>query len=289
MGRRVVSGLGIVAGAIVALAFVATSTGCASGQTKERLSVALAENADLRQQKSDLESQYATTAAEHDRALADLARKQQELALAQSQAQQNAEYGGRVAEMQRELAAAESKQRELYDRMNAIAKPQPGETLAVKSSPHLEAFRTDLKARLQRYGVNGVDVEVRTAQDGQQRVAVVLQNSFRAGSASMSYNTAAVKAVVGLGKLVSESYRGSRVSVEGHTDSDPIRKSKWDSNEALSLARAEEVKKLLRQAGVSESLVSAVGMGARQPVARGTTDRSKAQNRRVEIYIIPAN
>ena len=282
MGRT-----GMVVGAIAALAVV--STGCASNQTKERLSVALAENADLRQQTETLNQQYAQAAADHDRAVAELQRKQQELAQAQMQAQQNAEYAGRVAEMQRELSAAETKQRELYDRMNAITRPQPGETLAVKSNPHLEAFRADLRARLQRFGVTGVDVEVRTAQDGQQRVAVVLQNSFRAGSASMSYNTAAVKAVVGLGKLVSESYRGSRVSVEGHTDSDPIRKSKWDSNEALSLARAEEVKKLLRQAGVADNLVSAVGMGARQPVARGTTDRAKAQNRRVEIYIIPAN
>ncbi len=94
---------------------------------------------------------------------------------------------------------------------------------------------------------------------------------------------------MGLGKLVAESYPGSRVTVEGHTDSDPIKKSKWDSNEALSLARAEEVKKLLRQAGVGDNRVSAVGMGARQPVAKGATDRAKAQNRRVEIYIYPAS
>ena len=82
---------------------------------------------------------------------------------------------------------------------------------------------------------------------------------------------------------------GSRVTVEGHTDSDPIKKSKWDSNEALSLARAEEVKKLLRQAGVGDNRISAVGMGARQSVARGSTERAKAQNRRVEIFIYPAS
>ena len=156
------------------------------------------------------------------------------------------------------------------------------------NNPSLEAFRTDLQRRLAQYHVTGVDVDVRTAQDGQQRVALVLQNSFRAGSASLSYNAAAVKAVVGLGKLIAESYPGSRVTVEGHTDADPIRKSKWDSNEALSLARAEEVKKLLRQAGVNADKVSAVGMGARHPVARGTTERAKAQNRRAEIYIYPA-
>ena len=47
--------------------------------------------------------------------------------------------------------------------------------------------------------------------------------------------------------------------------------------------------KLLRQAGVPDGRVSAVGMGARQPVAKGATARAKAQNRRVELYIIPSS
>src|SRR5262245_49280974 len=278
--------VGIAAGAVLALAV----TGCASNQTKERLGVALAENADLRQRQEDLEKQYADAAAAHDRAVADVEKTNRALAAANLQAQQNAQYQGQVATLQAQLAAAEVKQREVYDRMNDLLKVRPADSmLAREKNPRLEAFRSDLKGRLERYGVTGVDVDVRTAQDGQQRVAVVLQNSFRAGSASLSYNAAAVKAVVGLGKLISESYAGSRVTVEGHTDSDPIRKSKWDSNEALSLERSKEVQKLLRQAGVPENKISAVGMGSRVPVARGTTDRAKAQNRRVEIYIYPAN
>jgi flagellar motor protein MotB len=278
--------IGIVVGAIVAL----VTTGCAS-KTKEQLGVALAENADLRQRNSELDSQYQQAQMEHDRASAELARKQQELSAAQATAMQNAQYAGQVTTLQAQLASAEQRQKELYEKMNDLLKPRPSDqpTLIASRSPQLAAFQADLRSRLQRYGVTGVDVDIRTAQDGQQRVAVVLQNSFRPGSASLSYNPAAVKAVVGVGKLISESYAGSRVTVEGHTDADPIKKSKWDSNEALSLARAEEVKKLLRQAGVADSRVSAVGMGARQPVARGATERAKAQNRRVEIFIYPAN
>lgn len=278
--------IGIVAGAIVAL----VTTGCAS-KTKEQLGVALAENADLRQRNAELDGQYQQAQMEHDRAAAELARKQQELSAAQATAMQNAQYAGQVTTLQAQLASAEQRQKELYERMNDLLKPRPSDqpTLIASRSPQLAAFQADLRSRLQRYGVTGVDVDIRTAQDGQQRVAVVLQNSFRPGSASLSYNPAAVKAVVGVGKLISESYAGSRVTVEGHTDADPIKKSKWDSNEALSLARAEEVKKLLRQAGVADSRVSAVGMGARLPVARGATERAKAQNRRVEIFIYPAN
>lgn len=278
--------LGVAVSAVLALV---VGTGCAS-KTKERLSVALAENADLRQRNEELNSQYISTQAENDRQMAAIESTKRELAAAQAAAVQNAQYAGQVQALTAQLAAAENRQRELNDKMAELLKPRPSETMVAKTSnPQLEAFRADLRSRLTRYGVTGVDVDVRTAQDGQQRVAVVLQNSFRAGSASLSYNPAAVKAVVGVGKLIAESYAGSRVTVEGHTDSDPIRKSKWDSNEALSLARAEEVKKLLRQAGVAEGRISAVGMGSRHAVAKGSTERAKAQNRRVEIYIYPAN
>ena len=269
-----------------ALGVLAVASGCAS-KTKERLNVALAENADLRQHTSDLEGQYAAIAVENDKAQAEVANKTAALAEAQRRAGEGQAYQMEVMRLQQQLAQAEVKQNEIDARL--IANLRKNTEVVRTTSPDLEAFRSDLQRRLARYGVSGVEVDVRTAQDGQSRIALVLQNSFRAGSASMSANASAVKAVVGLGKLISESYPGSRVTVEGHTDADPIKKSrgKWDSNEALSLARAEEVKKLLRQAGVTESRVSAVGMGARHPVARGNTDRAKAQNRRVEVYIFP--
>ena len=207
-------------------------------------------------------------------------------ALAQQQSNQNAAYQAELSRLSTALTTAERTAAEANAKMIAnLRKDAP----ATSGTPQLEAFRRDLQARLAQYHVTGVDVDIRTAQDGRQRVAVVLQNSFRAGSATLASNPSAVKAIVGLGKLIVQAYPGSRVTVEGHTDADPIRKSKWESNEALSLARADEVKKLLRQSGVSDGGVSAVGMGARQPVAKGATDRAKAQNRRVEIYIVPSS
>ena len=286
-----------------ALCVIAVATGCSS-KLKESNAALRAENADLRTRSEQLESQYTQMASENDRAQSDLQRRQAELADAQAKQnaliqqagqaqqasalaqQQNAQYQADMARLQQELALAESRARDAQDKLN---KNLVAEMPRKQGSPQLEAFRADLQARLARYHVTGVDVDIRTAQDGQQRVALVLQNSFRAGSSSLTSNPSAVKAIVGLGKLVAESYPGSRVAVEGHTDADPIRKSKWSSNEELSLARADEVKKLLRQAGVPDGRVSAVGMGARQPVAKGATDRAKAQNRRVEIYIYPSS
>lgn len=278
--------ISMLAGAVVVLV---GATGCSS-KLKERNSLLAAENADLRQRTSDLEAQYAQTAAENDRAQAEVARQQTALAAAQALAaqnqNQNAAYQAELARMTQELTLAQKRAEDANAKMLAnVNRDMPKNA----GTPQLEAFRRDLQARLAQYHVTGVDVDIRTAQDGRQRVAVVLQNSFRAGSATLASNPSAVKAIVGLGKLITQAYPGSRVTVEGHTDADPIRKSKWESNEALSLARADEVKKLLRQAGVSDGSVSAVGMGARQPVAKGSTDRAKAQNRRVEIYITPSS
>jgi chemotaxis protein MotB len=278
-----------IAKVAAAVCVVVVATGCAS-KTKERLNVALAELADTRQQNEQLTNDFQRVASDHDRAMRDVDRLNGQLQSANQSVAQGAMYQGQVVELQKQLQVAEARQIEMQKRMDGLlAEDRKREAPAVAASPQLEAFRADLQRRLAQYGVQGVDVDIRTTQSGERRVAIVLQNSFRAGSASLSYNPSAVKAVVGVGKLVSESYRGSRVTVEGHTDSDPIKKSNWDSNDALALARAEEVKKLLRQAGVSDTRISAVGMGARHPVARGTTDRAKAQNRRVEIYIYPGS
>lgn len=75
-------------------------------------------------------------------------------------------------------------------------------------------------------------------------------------------------------------HQGATVRIEGHTDTDPIRKSNWPSNEALSKARADAVRDYLVSKGVSRGAITTVGMGASQP--KGT----KAASRRVEVVIV---
>jgi chemotaxis protein MotB len=77
---------------------------------------------------------------------------------------------------------------------------------------------------------------------------------------------------------IKNRHSGHRVRVEGYTDSDPIRKSKWGSNEALSQARADAVAEYLRSKGVRS--VTSEGMGSANPKA------TKAASRRVEIVIV---
>jgi chemotaxis protein MotB len=79
---------------------------------------------------------------------------------------------------------------------------------------------------------------------------------------------------------IRRDYSGRSVRVEGHTDSDPIRKSKWGSNQALSKARADSVRDYLASKGISRSLIETVGRGSSEP------RKSKAASRRVEIVVV---
>lgn len=77
-----------------------------------------------------------------------------------------------------------------------------------------------------------------------------------------------------------------QIRVEGHTDTDPIKRSGWSSNEALSDARAMTVKRLLAARGVPEELMSTHGFGPTQPIASNDSKEGKSKNRRVEIIVV---
>ncbi|MBM1633234.1 OmpA family protein [Sulfitobacter mediterraneus] len=80
-----------------------------------------------------------------------------------------------------------------------------------------------------------------------------------------------------------QSYPNSTVQVIGHTDSD----GDAAYNQQLSEGRAYAVANVLYSNGVPTSRVQAFGRGESQPIASNLTPAGKAQNRRVEIVILP--
>jgi flagellar motor protein MotB len=78
-------------------------------------------------------------------------------------------------------------------------------------------------------------------------------------------------------------YRGHLIGIEGHTDSDPITKSKWKSNHELAVARSVALFQALKSRGVPESQLFVAGYGPNRPLA----GNNKTQNRRVEIVVYP--
>ena len=78
-------------------------------------------------------------------------------------------------------------------------------------------------------------------------------------------------------------YPNTRVEVVGHTDNT----GSAAYNQDLSERRAGAVAAILRSAGVSGGRIASYGRGESAPVASNLTADGQAQNRRVEILIIP--
>jgi hypothetical protein len=74
-----------------------------------------------------------------------------------------------------------------------------------------------------------------------------------------------------------------QLEVSGHTDNVGVPAE----NQTLSQQRAEAVKKYLEGKGVLPKRLIAVGFGASRPVADNATDVGRAQNRRVELRVLP--
>ena len=79
------------------------------------------------------------------------------------------------------------------------------------------------------------------------------------------------------------AYPNTNVRVIGHTDNTGAA----SYNQSLSVARADSVGKVLVRNGVNPGRIIAIGRGEDEPVASNLTASGRAQNRRVEIVILP--
>jgi outer membrane protein OmpA-like peptidoglycan-associated protein len=78
-------------------------------------------------------------------------------------------------------------------------------------------------------------------------------------------------------------YPKTTITVAGHTDNT----GRADYNLKLSERRANAVRFALAERGVAASRVTAMGFGADNPVASNTAPDGRAENRRVELHIVP--
>ncbi|MBN2725257.1 MAG: OmpA family protein [Deltaproteobacteria bacterium] len=81
--------------------------------------------------------------------------------------------------------------------------------------------------------------------------------------------------------------KGKHFQVAGHTDNDPIKKSRYKDNWLLSSYRAVNVVRTLEEAGVPGKMLSAAGYSEYQQLKPNDSDENKKFNRRIEIQIIP--
>ncbi len=120
--------------------------------------------------------------------------------------------------------------------------------------------------------------------DGRMVVVLATDILFGSGSASLSKDGKA--AIVEVGQVLASIPRRS-FQVEGHTDNVPIASAQYPSNWELAAARAITVLKSMVEAGLPDERISAASFGETRPVASNDSKESKAQNRRIEIIIVP--
>jgi chemotaxis protein MotB len=86
-------------------------------------------------------------------------------------------------------------------------------------------------------------------------------------------------------KLGSEPYN---LRVEGHTDNVPIHTAQFDSNWELSSARATRIARLfLDMKAIAPERISAAGYAEFHPVSSNDTAEGRAENRRVDLVVMP--
>ena len=89
--------------------------------------------------------------------------------------------------------------------------------------------------------------------------------------------------------IIQQEYADRDITIEGHTDSDPIQKSKWKDNWELSYNRSISVLYyLMNEKGIAPARLKAVACGDSQPVAANDSAENKRLNRRAVIVVMPA-
>ena len=109
---------------------------------------------------------------------------------------------------------------------------------------------------------------------------------FEPGDSQLRAGTGEAMAVLG----DTLARHDGEIVVEGHTDDTPVRGGPFRSNWELSTARATEVVAMfVDRYAVPPGRLSAAGYAEHRPIADNRTATGRANNRRVDIVVIPAD
>lgn len=123
-----------------------------------------------------------------------------------------------------------------------------------------------------------------TMTDGRMVLQLPTDVLFNSGSARLS--DVGKDAIVQITQVLQE-VQSRRYQVEGHTDNVPIHNERYPSNWELAAARGLSVVYAMREAGMPADLLSAASYGEFHPVASNESEEGRAENRRIEIILVP--
>jgi chemotaxis protein MotB len=250
--------------------------------------------------KSDYDAMRAENRAQEQKLSGDLdAEKQKSSSLEQALAEEqgkNKQQADEIARLSEQLEAAHKKEIELQNQLADM----------VHNSSSLKASIQDMQSALAALQDQRKQTEARIAEykkllesfkklidAGKLKVKVVagrmvveLPSDILFASGSIDLSKDGTTALSEVGKIFA-GMRERKFQVEGHTDDQPIRTTRFPSNWELAAGRAIAVATILIKSGVAPSNVSAASFGEFRPVASNAKPETRAQNRRIEIVLVP--
>jgi len=150
----------------------------------------------------------------------------------------------------------------------------------------LEKAKQLLEEKLKQE-IDDKSVRLEMAQKG---LAIIFLTEVLFDSGKADIKSEAFSSLDKIAGVLKDNVEDRNIGIEGHTDNEPIKHSKWKSNWELSTSRATSVLHyLVDTRDINPKRVAAIGYGEYRPVASNDTIEGKRQNRRVEIVILPKN
>jgi len=149
---------------------------------------------------------------------------------------------------------------------------------ASSPAPEAPAAAPQVQAKIPEFDEAGIGYGMR---DGNMVITIPSSITFASGQATLSKEgQGALKKVAA---MLKKEHAGAHYSIEGHTDDEPIKKSKFETNRELSYARAMAVLAyLVADCGIRDDDCQVVAHGQYEPIV---SKGDKAKNRRVEIVV----
>lgn len=116
---------------------------------------------------------------------------------------------------------------------------------------------------------------------------IIISGDILFDSGSQELNARSFNVLNTVAEILGDNYGSYNVDIVGHTDSQPIRQSKWESNFELSVARALSVYHyFINTNNLDTSRFSVTGKGEIEPIADNSSADGRRQNRRIEVNIL---
>lgn len=144
----------------------------------------------------------------------------------------------------------------------------------------------DMQSRMKRE-IQTESVAVK--QPTSDSIQVIMQQQLVFASGSSDISPSGRNTLVKFAEALKRAPKSAHIRIVGHTDNRPVGdklKATYPDNWALSTARAAAVARfLIWGAQVEPKRIHVEGSADTQPVADNATEKGRAQNRRIELFV----